>query len=408
MSSTPFDSTLSLKRDPYRFISRTCAEVGTDAFGTRFMLEPVLCCSGAEAARFFYDRDVFTRERAAPGFLKATLFGRGGVQGLDGSAHRHRKSMFLQLVGPGLTDELTASATSRIAALRERTGEIVLQDALEVILTGSVCEWAGVGVCPDDLPRRAKTLSNLFEHAAPTSIDHLFARVSRIRANRWASEEIEAVRAGRRAPRSGSALFVIAHWQDPRGNLLPSSVAAVELLNVLRPFVAVSVFLTFTAHALCTHPEERRALDENRDRILPFVQEVRRSYPFFPLVAARARRDAEWRGHFVPDGRLVVLDIWGTNRDPRAWDNPDEFRPARFDGWDGDPYTLIPQGGGDHAAGHRCPGEWVTQDLMLAGTQALLDVVRWEDLPAQNVSLAMGRLPALPRDRMRIFTNKKA
>ena len=38
MSSAPFDSTLSLKRDPYRFISRTCAEIGTDALGTRLML----------------------------------------------------------------------------------------------------------------------------------------------------------------------------------------------------------------------------------------------------------------------------------------------------------------------------------------------------------------------------------
>ncbi|MCF7701905.1 hypothetical protein [Loktanella sp. M215] len=69
----PFDSTLHLRRDPYRFVGKTCAKIGSDAFKSRLMLEPTVFLSGVEAARFFYDTTVFKRHGAAPGFLKKTL-----------------------------------------------------------------------------------------------------------------------------------------------------------------------------------------------------------------------------------------------------------------------------------------------------------------------------------------------
>ena len=149
-------------------------------------------------------------------------------------------------------------------------------------------------------------------------------------------------------------------------------------------------------------PGERSALAADPDRVPLFVQEVRRTYPFFPLLVARARRAARWDGHALPEGRLVALDIHGTNRDPRTWDDPDVFRPERFAGWTGDAYTLIPQGGGEHERGHRCPGEWVTRDLMEAGTRILLDRVDWDRPPRQDLALDLRALPALPRDRMRV------
>ncbi|KKK69189.1 hypothetical protein LCGC14_2936520, partial [marine sediment metagenome] len=285
--------------------------------------------------------------------------------------------------------------------------EIVLQDALEEVLTAAVCDWAGVPLDTRDLPERSRMLSHLFEHAASVDLRQLVARLSRQRADRWAAAMVDDVRASRNAPLAGSALATVANWRDPGGALLPPHVAAVELLNILRPFVAISTFLTFVAHALATHPKEREMLRADPDAALCFVQEVRRTYPFFPLLVARARKPARWRDHAIPAGRLVALDLWGTNRDPAAWDDPHSFRPARFAGWDGDPYTLVPQGGGDHSMGHRCPGEWVTQDVMVAGTRSLLDLVRWDALPSQDLSLNMRNLPALPRSRMRLVLQGK-
>jgi cytochrome P450 len=85
--------------------------------------------------------------------------------------------------------------------------------------------------------------------------------------------------------------------------------AAVELINVLRPTVAVARFITFAALALHEHPGARQKLQEGDEEYLErFVQEVRRFYPFFPLVGGRARKDFEWRGHRFEEGTWVLLD----------------------------------------------------------------------------------------------------
>src|SRR3546814_15017346 len=101
--------------------------------------------------------------------------------------------------------------------------------------------------------------------------------------------------------------------------LLSLHVAAVEILNVIRPIVAVGVYITFVAHALHQFPECRRKVEAGDDTSYTemFVQEVRRFYPFFPAVAALVRREFEWRGYHFPSGRRVILDLYGTNHDPR-------------------------------------------------------------------------------------------
>ncbi|MCF7701761.1 cytochrome P450 [Loktanella sp. M215] len=395
----PFDSTLHLRRDPYRFVGKTCAKIGSDAFKSRLMLEPTVFLSGVEAARFFYDTTVFKRHGAAPGFLKKTLFGEGGVQGLDDAAHRHRKALFLDLVGPGRTDDLTRQTVAAINALLRKPGRIVLQDAFERILTRSVCDWAGTPLTDGEIPAHSRMLSHLFEHAGAVDHRQLLARWARKRADRWAAGRIADARSGRAATRTGSVVHRIATWRDLEGNLLDEHVAAVELLNVLRPFVAISAFLTFVAVTLATRPLEVSALRLDPARTMWFIQEVRRTAPFFPLLAARARAATQWRKHHIAANGLVALEIWGTNRDHTAWNDPDVFRPERFKDWSGDPFTMVPQGGGDHANNHRCPGEWVTQDLMVAATRILIERIDWRALPDQNLDLNMFKLPALPKDR---------
>jgi hypothetical protein len=104
MSQIPRDklpeSTLALLLDPYRFVSKRCRLYQTDLFQARLMFENTICMKGHEAAELFYNEDHFIRGGVAPGWLKKTLFGVGGVQGLDGEAHRHRKQMFMSLMDP--------------------------------------------------------------------------------------------------------------------------------------------------------------------------------------------------------------------------------------------------------------------------------------------------------------------
>src|SRR5690606_9130595 len=120
-----------------------------------------------------------------------------------------------------------------------------------------------------------------------------------------------------------------------------------------------------------------------------FVQEVRRYYPFFPAVAARVRSDFVWRGYRFPKGRRVLLDLYGTNHGAH-WGDPDSFRPERFARRQPDAYDFIPQGGGDHHAGHRCAGEWITIALMRECVDALLQDMTYA-VPAQDLTIDLGR-----------------
>ncbi len=56
--------------------------------------------TGPEAARLFCDPNLFVRQGAMPKAIQKTLLGEGGVQGLDGRPHRHRKHLFMSLMSP--------------------------------------------------------------------------------------------------------------------------------------------------------------------------------------------------------------------------------------------------------------------------------------------------------------------
>lgn len=224
----------------------------------------------------------------------------------------------------------------------------------------------------------------------------LWALLLRRRTERWCRRIIHAIRRGRLAPAPGTAADTIAWHRDLDGALLPAAVAAVELINILRPTVAVAWFVTFAALALREHPTWRERLLAGDDAELTrFVQEVRRFYPFFPVVGGRALREFAWRGGRFAPGAWVLLDLYGTDHDGRIWDDSDAFRPDRFRSWDGSAYDFVPQGGGDYLTGHRCPGEAITIAIMKEATRLLLTAIDY-DVPAQDLAIDMSRFPALP------------
>ncbi|MDG4805713.1 cytochrome P450 [Micromonospora sp. WMMD1120] len=393
------DSTLALLRAGYRFIGERCERYGSDVFQTRILLAPTICLRGRSAAELFYDTERFDRATAMPLRVQRTLTGRGGVQGLDGAEHTDRKAMFMSIMTPTAIERLgqlfDREWQNRLAAW-EGAGPVRLYDELGRLLTRVVFDWAGLPLPASQVERRAVDLHAMIEAPAVVGPRHWRGRLARNRAERWLGAIIERTRTGTAPAPPGSPLAVIAEHRDGRGNLLPRRIAAVELLNVLRPVVAVDQYIAFAALALHDHPAWRDRVRHDDQVTEAFVQEVRRYYPFFPTAAARVRRSFDWRGHHFPRGRRVLLDLYGTNHDRTLWPEPELFRPERFAGRRVDPFELVPQGGGNHWAGHRCAGEWITIDLMKRAVTNLTTTMRY-DVPAQNLALDLHRMPALPR-----------
>ncbi|KDP45301.1 hypothetical protein JCGZ_15166 [Jatropha curcas] len=61
------------------------------------------------------------------------------------------------------------------------------------------------------------------------------------------------------------------------------------------------------------------------------IKETLRLYPPGPITGIReAMEDCDINGHYIPKGTRLIVNIWKLQRDPRVWNNPDEFLPERF------------------------------------------------------------------------------
>ncbi|TYP88584.1 cytochrome P450 [Blastococcus xanthinilyticus] len=398
------DSSAALLREGYTFGAHRFLETGSDAFETRLMLRPAVIAYGTEAARLLYETDRMTRRRALPPTTLTLLQDFRSVELLDEQPHRHRKAMFLSLMTPAAVAELADLVEGEWRAGIDRwagSRDVVLFDAVREVLCRAVCAWAGVPLHPDDVAIRTRQFAAMVEGAGSVGPRNLRGQVLRHRAERWAGEVVERVRAGELRVDEGRAARVVAEHRDEHGRLLDAETARVELLNVLRPTVAISRYVVFAALALLQHPVARSRVAEDDEYLRWFVQEVRRSAPFFPMVGGRVREEFDWRGRHFARGSWFLLDIYATNHDSRIWDEPAAFLPERFAGWDGGPYDFVPQGGGEFDAGHRCAGEWLTITLVERAVRLLTTAMAY-DVPLQDLSVDLSRMPAAPASGVRL------
>lgn len=393
------DNSLALMREGYLFIKNRVDRYQSDLFEARLLGQKVICMSGEEAAKVFYDPERFQRKGAAPKRVQKTLFGENAIQAMDGEAHTHRKLLFMSLMTPPHQKRLAELAMEQWQASIskwEGAGNVVLFDEAKDILCRIACHWAGVPLLESEVKERADDFSAMVDAFGAVGPRHWKGRRARTRAEEWIKEVIEDVRAGKLKAEEGSALYAMAFHSELDGSQLDTQMAAVELINVLRPIVAIATFITFTALALHEHPECKERLQSGNSHYLEmFVQEVRRYYPFGPFVGARVQKDFIWNQCEFEEGMLVLLDMYGTNHDSRLWENPNVFRPERFKEWKGSLFDFIPQGGGDPAKGHRCPGEGITVEVMKASLDFLSGKIDFE-VPNQDLSYSLVKMPTLP------------
>jgi len=398
-SDPKLDSTLAILKDGYTFIERRCREFQSDIFETRVLGEKAVCIQGQDAAGIFYDPQKFKRKGATPKRIQRTLFGEGGVQGLDGEAHQHRKQAFMSLMSHERVKDLMHLVRAEwLVQIKEWSNkeQLVIFEESKVVMCRAACAWAGVPLSEEKLTQRADDLAMMVDAFGGVGIRNIKGRLARQRSEQWVKHLIIQVRANQIQAQEGTALHMFSHHQDLNGELLDPEIAAVELLNILRPLVAVAWYDTFLALALFQYPQYRKKLQHGNDQDMEdFVQEVRRFYPFTPFLGARVLEEFEWKGHQFTKDRLVLLDVYGTNRGEKYWQKAEVFFPERFREWDESKYNFIPQGGGDFLTNHRCAGEWVTIGAMKVALDILVNHLEY-DVPDQDFQYSLDRMPALP------------
>lgn len=394
------DQTLAVALKGYAWLPDLRRRAGGGPVRTRVLGQPAVGICGDAAARFFYTNGHLERHTALPGLVVRTLFGEGAVHTLDGAAHRRRKSLFTSLLLDDGIDRLAKMAGEEFDAGADQWcggPPVRLFDESARIIARAVSRWVGVPLEDREvvaLARDCVAMVDGFATVGPRTVRALAARQAQ---ERRLSKIIAGVRA---KPPTRSPLSIVAHHSDD-SQVLDPRVAAVELLNILRPTIAVAWFVAFAAHAMDMWPRHQsrmRAGDD--DFTLAFTHEVRRFYPFAPFLGGRATRDLFFQGEPIPAGTLVLLDVYGQNHDPELWTDPYRFDPDRFLGQEIGEFTLIPQGGGDPRTGHRCPGERITIALLGTLSRRLAELDHY--LPPQRTGIDLSRIPALPRDRIRL------
>ena len=404
------DSTIPLVRTGYPYLKNRFEQFQSDIFQMRLLGEKAVCIHGEEAAKVFYDTDRFRRKGAVPKRIQKSLFGMKAVQSLDGEAHRNRKEMFMSLMNEKnmqrLTDLNAKYWQAYINKWEQENQLVVLFEEAQQILLRAICEWTGIPLKEEEVRFRTEELAARIDSFGAAGPRHWRGRLARPRTEKWIAGIIEKVRAGTLEVPKETAAYVFAHHRELDGALLDARLAAVELINVIRPYVAIAYYVAFSALALHEYPEQRqKLLEEGEEYAHLFTQEVRRFYPFVPFLGARVAKEFDWRGHHFDKNRLVILDVYGLLHDASVWERPEEFRPERFRNWKGSPFDFIPQGGGDHFANHRCAGEWITIGAARVSLQFLAGLQY--EVPAQNLKVSLERLPTYPKSGFIIRKVKK-
>ncbi|KAL6125983.1 hypothetical protein ACLB2K_074034 [Fragaria x ananassa] len=89
------------------------------------------------------------------------------------------------------------------------------------------------------------------------------------------------------------------------------------------------------------------------------MKETLRLHPPVPLLMPRkATQDVKVQGYDIKANTVVIVNAWQIGRDPKSYDNPEEFEPERFlitnsdTDYKGKDFQLIPFGAGKRG----CPG----------------------------------------------------
>nr|CAB3491726.1 unnamed protein product [Digitaria exilis] len=129
----------------------------------------------------------------------------------------------------------------------------------------------------------------------------------------------------------------------------------------------------------------RRHVEERDISKLPYLQavvkETLRLHPTVPIGLNKAEATVEIHGYKVPKGTTVYVNLWDICRRAKAWDEPEEFMPERFDKDDvsflGTNFELIPFGAGRRI----CLGMPLAERMLHLMLASLLHRFEWTMLP---------------------------
>jgi len=157
---------------------------------------------------------------------------------------------------------------------------------------------------------------------------------------------------------SGDLLSLLIRARDEEGGEMSDAQVRDEALTLfLAGHETTALALTYALHLLARDPERQARLADELRAVLGqrspgladleqlrftemVILETMRLYPPAWAMGRQAITDVEIGGYRLPKGAEFVVSPWVVHRDPRWFDDPQDFRPER---WEGDLAQRLPR-----------------------------------------------------------------
>jgi cytochrome P450 len=151
------------------------------------------------------------------------------------------------------------------------------------------------------------------------------------------------------APGGDDLLSRLLAARDEDGSRMTDRQLRDELVTLfLAGHETTALALAYSFYLLAQHSQAESRLAAEVDEVLQgqaptgavvprlrytewVVREAMRLYPPAPSIGREAVCDCEIGGYYVPKGTQLALVQWVVHRDPRWFDDPEAFRPERWD-----------------------------------------------------------------------------
>jgi cytochrome P450 family 135 len=346
-----------------------CAERYGETFTMRFFPSGrrIVVVSGPELVKQVFTAPPEVAPSAAGSSPIAPVMGPSSVLTLTGPEHlRQRRLLLAPFHGERLREyEATiVQATRRdmaswplgcSMALQERTRAITLEVILRAVFgveterMDAMREAVGALFRPLTLPMLLRIALARPTLARPTgafgrALDHLDATIHGELRRRRAQADLQ---------QRTDILSLLLQARDEQGVAMTDAELRDELVTLLlagHETTATSV--AWAIERLVRHPSALARLlaeidaGESEEYLQAVVHETLRVRPVVPLVMRILEQPLRAGEHELPPGTRVAPAIWLTNRDPRTYEAPKEFRPERFLAKQPETFSWIPFGGG--------------------------------------------------------------
>ena len=383
-SFSVLNSTLAFQRDPLAFLTSLAGQYG-DIYRFRLLMWPTIMLNHPDYLKHilldqqqFYDKDVASFE------IARSFAGNGLITAIGGKSWLQQR----RLIQPAFHKERIAGFASTMTDatidLLQRWEEIA--DAGQPIDVAEEMKQLslfilGKTLLSTDLSERSNSIRSAFDaiNTFVTGYYHLPFPPLNVPTGR--NRRYKEVLRGLDA-----AIYAFVHQRresgefgtDFLGLLLAArdeetgeGMSDLQLRDEMVTFLFAgsetsAIGLAWAWYLLARHSEVESALHEELDRVLGgrvptsddlpqlvytrmIIDEVLRLYPPSWFLMRRAAQDDEIGGYVIGRNSFILWSAYLLHRHPDVWDEPEQFRPARFhpDQVEKRPrYAYIPFGGG--------------------------------------------------------------